>query len=178
MPRKRPRRPGTANRLDRSHQVSRLRGGALVPGHFGTFANWYTLVVSNARQASRILQEVHSVRMIVGASLRAPQSTTIPCESHGIPRRDSPLKISQFTAHRQPQLGCGISQSFNIRFASARLVTDPGSNNVSAACGGDSHHYSQRSAIAERRRTPTAAFASFMPSARRAASAMPFAGAV
>jgi hypothetical protein len=39
--------------------------------HFGTFANWYTLVVSNARQASQFLQEVHSVRMIVAASLRA-----------------------------------------------------------------------------------------------------------
>jgi hypothetical protein len=38
---------------------------------FGTFANWYTLVVSNARQANQILQEVHSVRMIVAASLRA-----------------------------------------------------------------------------------------------------------
>jgi hypothetical protein len=31
------------------------------------------LVVSNARQAREILQEVHSVRMIVGASLRARQ---------------------------------------------------------------------------------------------------------
>jgi chaperone required for assembly of F1-ATPase len=31
------------------------------------------LVVSNARQANQILQEVHSVRMIVGASLRARQ---------------------------------------------------------------------------------------------------------
>ena len=39
----------------------------------GTFANWYTLVVSKARQAGLILEEVHSLRMIVGASLRARQ---------------------------------------------------------------------------------------------------------
>jgi hypothetical protein len=39
--------------------------------HFGTFANWYALVVSKARQAGLILEEVHSLRMIVGASLRA-----------------------------------------------------------------------------------------------------------
>jgi hypothetical protein len=39
--------------------------------HFGTFANWYTLVVSKARQAGLILEEVHSLRVIVGASLRA-----------------------------------------------------------------------------------------------------------
>jgi len=46
--------------------------GWLVPRcHFGTFANWYTLVVSKARQAGLILEEVHSLRMIVGASLRA-----------------------------------------------------------------------------------------------------------
>jgi hypothetical protein len=37
----------------------------------GTFANWYTLVVSKTRQAGLILEEVHSLRMIVGASLRA-----------------------------------------------------------------------------------------------------------
>ena len=41
--------------------------------HFGTFANWYTLVVSKARQAGLILEEVHSLRMIVGDSLRARQ---------------------------------------------------------------------------------------------------------
>jgi len=52
-------------------------------------------------------------------------------------------------------IASGISQSFNIRSASARLVADPGSNSVSAACrsscgglpslvGGDSHQYSQR----------------------------------
>ena len=39
----------------------------------GTFANWYTLVVSKARQAELILEEIHSLRMIVGASLRARQ---------------------------------------------------------------------------------------------------------
>jgi hypothetical protein len=33
-------------------------------------------VVSNARQARQILQEVHSVRMIVGASLRARQKSS------------------------------------------------------------------------------------------------------
>ena len=50
------------------------RGGAgrQVPRcHFGTFANWYISVVSKTRQAGLILEEVHSVRMIVGASLRA-----------------------------------------------------------------------------------------------------------
>ena len=50
-------------------------------------------------------------------------------------RRNSSLKLrcSPFNAHRQPAAS-GISQSFNIRSASARLVADPGSNSVSAAC--------------------------------------------
>ena len=52
---------------------SRAAGRPVPRCHFGTFANWYTLVVSKARQASLILEEVHSVRMIVGASLRARQ---------------------------------------------------------------------------------------------------------
>ena len=46
-------------------------GSVPVRCRFGTFANWYTLVVSNARQASKILQELQSVQVSVGASLRA-----------------------------------------------------------------------------------------------------------
>ena len=54
-------------------------GGALVPRcHFGTFANWYTLVVSKARQAGLILEAIHGLRMIVGASLRARHLRTKP----------------------------------------------------------------------------------------------------
>ena len=36
-------------------------------------ANWYRLLVSNAWQADQILQELQSVRVTVGASLRARQ---------------------------------------------------------------------------------------------------------
>jgi hypothetical protein len=39
----------------------------------GCVANWYTSVVSTARQASQILQELHSIQLTVGASLRARQ---------------------------------------------------------------------------------------------------------
>jgi hypothetical protein len=37
------------------------------------FANWYILVVSIAKQAGQILQELHSVQVTVGTSLRARQ---------------------------------------------------------------------------------------------------------
>jgi hypothetical protein len=68
---KRPQRGGRCTCVDTGTWAPRLFGAGKRRCHFGTFANWYTLVVSNARQACQILQEVHSARMIVGASLRA-----------------------------------------------------------------------------------------------------------